>query len=80
MGDRTQELIKILDQYPCCVCTLEECVGLKCPAANGGEGEYLLRIKELVDEEIPLIKRAAQIFPPELEEIIDIREYVETSG
>lgn len=72
--------MEILDQYPCCVCLLDECTAPNCPAANGHEEEYLLRLEALLEKEIPLLKRAGQIFPPELEEVIDIKTHVETAG
>ncbi|MFA5622743.1 MAG: hypothetical protein WC981_00730 [Candidatus Dojkabacteria bacterium] len=73
MGD----LKNCLDKYPCCVCNLAECTAPDCPAANGQEDEYLARLEALLEKEIPLLKRAGQIFPPSLEKIVDIMAQVE---
>lgn len=80
MREIKQELIKTLDLYPCCVCIQKMCTAPDCPAANGHQDEYLKRLEALLDKEIRLIRRATQFFPPELEEVIDIREHVETGG
>ena len=79
MRAKTKELINTLDLYPCCVCIQKICTAPDCPAANGHQEEYFERLEALLNKEIRLIKRATQFFPPELEEIIDIREHVETS-
>ena len=76
MGDR-KSFEKILCTYPCCVCIQKLCTAPDCPAANGHEEEYLTRLEALLAEEIPLLIRAKQKFPPSLEEVIDIVALVE---
>ncbi|MDX9739089.1 MAG: hypothetical protein RBT33_01870 [Candidatus Dojkabacteria bacterium] len=72
-----EKIKNCLDMYPCCVCTLKECTAPNCPAANGQEDEYLARLEALLEQEIPLLIRAKQNFPPTLEEVIDIVVQVE---
>jgi hypothetical protein len=41
-------------KYPCCVCTQELCTAPNCPAkTKRGKKEYMARLEELLDREIP---------------------------